>query len=253
MCELFGVSYKKPEDIKNQLNTFFQHSTHHPHGWGMLRMVNGKYEITKEPVKAADSLILPEIVANLEKQTATMAHIRLATVGSIKLNNCHPYYGEDVTGRTWTLMHNGTIYSSGELMHYLSEQEGDTDSERVFLHLLASVKKAYEEHGEVTEEMRFDIVEKLVNQLSNRNKLNLMIFDGELLYVHKNMKDTLYQKETDNGFIFSTTKLEEDWEPVEMCRVKAYKNGSLVYEGKEQTSEFVPTLEYITALAALNI
>lgn len=253
MCELLSVSYKEPQDIKKELYSFFEHSVHHPHGWGMMRITKGKYEVIKEPVRAKDSLVLPDVVEGTEKQTTALAHIRLATVGATKIVNCHPYYGKDVSGRTWTLIHNGTIYSSRELMNYLNVQKGDTDSERVFLHLLCKINECYEIYDEVTEEIRFSIVEKLVCELSKRNKLNLMIFDGDILYVHKNMKDTLYEKETDNGFIFSTTMLGDGWKEFPICRLKAYKKGELIFEGKEQTSEFVPTLEYISALAALNI
>lgn len=253
MCELLGLSYKKQDDIKEELQEFLRHSVRHPHGWGLMRQAKGAYEVIKEPVRACDSHILPDIIECTEKQKVLLAHIRFATVGSIKNDNCHLYFGKDQSGRTWTLIHNGTIYSSRELMNYLEVQKGDTDSERVFLHLLSTINKNYAIYGTLTDEIRFQIVDEFVRKLSDRNKLNLMIYDGDLLYVHKNMKDTLYEKETDNGFMFSTTMLGEGWRAFPTCRLRAYKNGEWVFEGKEQTSEFIPSLEYISALAAMNI
>ena len=80
-----------------------------------------------------------------------------------------------------------------------------------------------------------------------------MIFDGEVLYVHKNMSNTLYMKRTDDGVIFSTQPLDSGWEDYPVCTLRAYKNGELLFESDEKTTEFVPTLEYISSMAALHI
>lgn len=76
-----------------------------------------------------------------------MTHIRLATIGSVKALNCHPYSGVDCTGRTWTLMHNGTICSGNRLMPYYRVQKGNTDSERIFLYLLDEINQATTKSG----------------------------------------------------------------------------------------------------------
>lgn len=252
MCELFGASLKQKEDLREYLKQFYSHSNKHPHGWGIMRFNDGKREIYKEPVRATGSRNLSTIISETSPQTDLLAHIRLATVGTPKQENCHPFYGKDVSGREWTLIHNGTIYSSRTLMKYLNNQEGDTDSERVFLYLLEKINE--KSNGrELNAEERFSVAEQLVTELSRRNKLNLMIFDGELLYVHKNMNTTLSFRKSDNGYLFSTQPLGNDWEDYPMCRLCAFKNGEQVFEGKEQTSEFVPTLEYISAMAAMGI
>lgn len=252
MCELFGASLKNKEDLRDYLKQFYSHSNKHPHGWGIMRFNGGKREIYKEPVRATGSRNLSAIVSETAPQTDLLAHIRLATVGIPKQENCHPFSDKDASGREWTLIHNGTIYSSRTLMKYLNNQEGDTDSERVFLYLIEKINEKSKDR-ELSAEERFLVVEQLVAELSRRNKLNLMIFDGELLYVHKNMNNTLSFRKSDNGYLFSTQPLGDDWEDYPMCRLCAFRNGELVFEGKEQTSEFVPTLEYISAMAAMGI
>ncbi len=253
MCELFSVSLSRKKNISNDLEKFFGHCNKHPHGWGILREEDSHYIMNKESVKADESKALHNILQTIEEQKLTLAHIRLATVGNIKYENCHPFQGKDISGRTWTLIHNGTIYSSSDLMKYLSIQAGDTDSERIFLYLIESINKLYEVENQVTDLMRIQAVENVVKILSPRNKLNLMIFDGELLYIHKNMDGTLYQKEVEDGIMFATSPLNDGWIDFDMCTLKVYKNGEMIYVGDEETTEFVPTLEYITALAALNI
>lgn len=80
-----------------------------------------------------------------------------------------------------------------------------------------------------------------------------MIFDGEILYIHKNMKNTLSYKELPEGKIFATTPLDEQFVELPMCKLFAVKDGEFIFESKELTEEFVPTLEYISAMAAMNI
>lgn len=255
MCELFGASFKEAVNIKSELKEFYSHGVKHPHGWGLMRFHLDTYEVIREPVRAIDSKILSETIEQTEAQCNVLAHIRLATVGAMRPENCHPYVGNDASGRTWTLIHNGTIYSSNRLMKYLDSQQGDTDSERVFLYLLELLDREYNQTGSLTATQRFHVVESLVLELSARNKLNLMIFDGEILYIHKNMKNTLSMAQIPQGFLFSTTPVNEnaEWHEVPMCQLFAYKQGELLFESNHVTKEFVPSLEYISALAAMNI
>ncbi len=254
MCELFGASLKKPVNMKKYLDEFYSHSRKHPHGWGLAVEGDGGMKISKSPECAVESEQLAEILSKLQPEKNLLAHIRYATVGAKKADNCHPFNGRDNSGREWTLIHNGTIYSGMELMKYLDVQQGDTDSERVFLYLIDSVNEALEQKGSLSREERFGIVEKLVYSLSSRNKLNLMIFDGEVLYVHQNMSGTLYFKQTDEGYYFSTQPLDGDeWFGFPMCRACAYKNGEKLFEGSCHGNEFIPTLDYISAMDAMNI
>lgn len=255
MCEILGINTKTAIDTDTYLRTFFSHSVCHPHGWGIMRSVNGKYTVFKESVRAVDSGVINDIIEKSEKQTNLLAHIRLATVGITKYNNCHPFTGADSSGRLWTLIHNGTIYSGTVLMKYLNTQIGETDSERIAMYILDEMNDAIKHNkAPLSENQRFEIVNRLVIKLSPRNKLNIMLFDGEVLYVHKNMRDTLYFKKMTDGYIFSTQPLDDkEWLPFPDAQLMAYKNGSILFEGTPHGHEFVPTLEYITALDAMNI
>lgn len=252
MCELLGFSSAVPTDISEHLGTFFSHSVKHPHGWGLMRE-NGGREVFREPVRACDSSLLTAVMEDMMPQKTALAHIRFATVGSIDENNCHPFTGSDNSGREWTLIHNGTIFNGKHNHRYAAVQTGDTDSERFFLSMLDAVNGQLE-RGIPTERARFELISSFIADNAPRNKLNLMIYDGDLLYVHKNLKNTLSFKRLENGILFSTTPLDSGiWVPFPMAQVIAYKNGREVYRGDRHNGTFVPTLEYITAMDAMYI
>ena len=249
MCELLGFSAAEPEDIREQLEEFFSHSVRHPHGWGLMY----GDRLVKECGRACDSDALSRILKRMQPTKTLLGHIRFATVGSIKLENCHPFVGRDVTGRQWTLIHNGTIYSGNKLIPYLNSQTGDTDSERLFLYLLDTLGKA-QQNGELSAEERCRLLEDLVQDIAPRNKLNLMIYDGELMYIHRNMENTLKFRRLGSGYIVSTTELDGgDWQDVPMAQLTAYRDGECVFTGKPHDGIFVPTLQYIQAMHAMHI
>ena len=252
MCELFGFTCSKTTDVRDYLDTFFKHSEMHPHGWGVM-YEKGCRKYFKEPVKASASEKLKEVKNDIPAQKNMLAHIRYATVGSVKIENCHPFAKEDVSGREWTMIHNGTIYSGRNTYRYYKKQDGDTDSERLFLSFIDTMNDALD-HSRLTEKDRFRVVNDFITTNAPRNKLNLMFYDGELMYVHKNFKNTLYFKRVEGGIVISTQPLDEgEWVPFPMAQVIAYRNGKIVYKGDRHDGVFIPTLEYITALDAMNL
>lgn len=252
MCELLGFTSARNTDISDYLRTFFSHSDKNPHGWGMM-YENGGRVILREPVCASESSFLSDITDSLPPQKALLAHIRFATVGSINENNCHPFTGTDNSGREWTLIHNGTIFRGRHNHRYAAIQSGDTDSERFFLSLLDTMNE-HISRSVPGERERFEIVSRFIAENAPRNKLNLIIYDGDMLYVHKNLKNTLCFKRIDGGMLFSTKPLDDGvWIPFPMAQVIAYKHGHEVYRGDRHKGTFVPPLDYITAMDAMYI
>lgn len=250
MCELFGASLKEDEDIRGYLSEFFSHGVQHPHGWGIYRELHGNFEILKEAVSSVKSPLAKEIIRATEPQKHFMAHIRLATAGAIKTENCHPFSGFDTSGRRWTLIHNGTIYTVNRTFPYRSAQQGNTDSERVFLYLLDKLKKV--RPGNESE--RFAVVDEVVQELSEQNKLNLIISDGEILYVHKNMEGTLFYLKNDNGYYFCTNPLENGvWTEFPTAQLIAFQNGEKLFSGTNHVKIFTSVMHSISVYDAMNI
>jgi glutamine amidotransferase len=247
MCELFGYSSRKEKDLKPYLKEFFRHSVRHPNGWG-LATFDGGVKVHTETVSAVKSERLPALLEELPDCKVLLAHIRRATIGGVKPENCHPFVRTDFAGRTWTLMHNGTVFDDSKLFPYQKVQIGDTDSERILLYLIDKMnEKIARSTTPLNSFERFRVVERVVDDLSYRNKLNLIIYDGSKCYVHVNMRDTLYVRKDEDGAMFATTPLEpQGWEPLPLNSVLVYEEGTLKYRGRDHHNEYLDVMGRVT-------
>jgi Predicted glutamine amidotransferase len=215
------------------LKEFYSHGTKHPHGWGMAYKEGDHISIEKEPANANKSTYLHERLKGKLVSQIVLAHIRYATIGNIEYENCHPFSKSGRSGRTWTLIHNGTIFDYEPLKRYIYSQEGETDSERILMHLVDTLDEAASNKGATLDAAeRSDIVNSMVCTMSKGNKLNLILYDGELMYVHTNYNDSLYFCQYESKVIFSTVPLQEGcWEPVPSTQLLAYRQGEKIYAG----------------------
>ena len=241
MCELFGINSRKKIEINSYLKTFYSHSEKHYSGWGLSCIYGESVSLEKEAMKAESSFYLRQRLAHPILIDNAIAHIRLATVGLVAYENCHPFVKHDNMNRCWTLAHNGTIFDFPELDYYKAVQEGKTDSERILYYIIDNINELQTKlHRKAEFEERFQLIDNLLFTLSHKNKINLLIWDGEVMYVNYNYSDTMYVKDIDGGKIFSTRPLEEDgrWHKEEFLRLLAYKDGHLVAKGKHTTEEY---------------
>ena len=244
MCELFGASLHYSIQLNIYLKEFYSHSVRHPHGWGLMLQNDDGIEIEKEPLRADKSHYLYARLSVPIRAKAAMAHIRYATVGNVEYKNCHPYIDTDSSGRKWVLMHNGTIFDYGPLTKYIPEQVGDTDSERILLHILDLMNERIRKEGEPDVRERFEMIDTLITKMAPNNKLNLVLYDGELLYVHTNYANSLHFCHISQGTLFSTEPLsQQEWEPVPMTTLLGYRDGELVYTGTNHGQEYVDSEE----------
>ena len=163
-------------------------------------------------------------------------------VGAIAYENRHPFSLQDATGRAWTLIHNGTLFHAPQLNSYSARQRGETDSERALIRLVVKINEATQARGDaLLPDERFQVVETFVAALSQGNKFNLLIYDGEFLYAHMNYADSLHYKEIDGGLIFATQPLDSGgaWKRMPLTTLRVYREGTLVYEGKKHGNIFV--------------
>lgn len=245
MCEIFGASLEKEHCINDFLKIFFSHSVNHPHGWGLACMDSQEVSVEKEPLQASRSNYLKKRLSQPVSSKAVLAHIRYATIGNVDYCNCHPYSEKDNCGRRWTLIHNGTIFDYPPLNKFIKCQCGETDSERILLYIiqqLSSKQKLY--NRPLNSEERFNLLDGIISDMSKDNKLNLLIYDGEYMYVHTNCKVTLHYLITDYGTIFSTLPLTDDnWQDVQFTTLLAYKDGNLVFSGTNHKNEYIENKE----------
>lgn len=240
MCELFGVSAKGKIQVNSLLKEFFSHSVRHPHGWGLAVFYENAVSLEKEPVQASESAYLKERLRHKIEVRTMIAHIRMATKGTPEYENCHPFVKRDNFDRTWTLAHNGTIFQYPVLDPYVYTQEGRTDSERIFCYFIDKINERQEELGRPLDQAeRFELLDGLICEMSKGNKLNLLIYDGELMYVHCNYADTLYVCQIGEAALFATVPLDHNrWKPLPFTTLCAYEKGRKKFEGTNHGNEY---------------
>ena len=250
MCELFGVSGVKKSDCRRFLREFYSHGREHPHGWGIALIEGNSVRMRKEPVCSLESTFLKKRLSSPIRSNLLLAHIRLATKGSIEYKNTHPFILADNSGRTWTLEHNGTIFESGVLSGYVRRQDGSTDSERILCYLVDRMNRAIQKKKRrLTDEERAQVVEDVIYTVTPENKVNLIVSDGELLYVHTNYKGSLHRHEDEERVVFSTKPLTENhWEELALNTLYVYRKNVLIYEGIPHTNEFFDSEEKMRLL-----
>lgn len=242
MCEMLGISARRRLPANAILREFFSHAEQHPHGWGLARFSErGVPSVEKEPVKATASAYLKHRLDWPIEEHTLLAHIRLATVGTMEYANCHPFVCEDNRGRTWTLVHNGTVFNGNILNGYMGIQFGDTDSERVLIHLVEQINlEQIRLHRALGETERFALLSEAIADIADGNKLNLLIFDGEVMYAHTNFRDSLHMWRQTESVLFSTRPLSVGtWEEVPFTRLVAVRAGEVVREGESHGREYI--------------
>jgi glutamine amidotransferase len=159
----------------------------------------------------------------------------------------------DRSKRQWTLIHNGTIFDYAPLNKYVGKQKGDTDSERILLYVVEQIDRLEKKCGHVLDaEERFNCLDSIVTDMSKGNKLNLLIYDGELLYVHTNYPQSLHRLEKEDICLFSTHPLgREDWQPVTFTTLLAYKDGVCIMKGTNHGNEYVDKEENMKYLYSI--
>lgn len=241
MCELFGVSSKKELYLNEYLKEFFSHSDEHPDGWGLAILEGNASMIEKEPLCANKSRYLRARLSQDICGKNVFAHIRYATIGNVEYENCHPMTIKDCTGRRWTFMHNGTIFDFPPLYPYTKKQTGDTDSERIMLYVVDRINEETHKKGSpLDDKERFDVLDGIVVPMAEGNKLNLLIYDGSITYVHTNCRGTLhYLQKDEDSVIFSTKPLsKENWHPLTFMTLLAWQNGKHIMTGTRHEHEY---------------
>lgn len=249
MCELFGVSSQRKLELNELLWEFFSHGVNHPNGWGMAFFYGKAVSLEKQPESSHKSVYLKQRLQSRVEADHMIAHIRLATRGNITYENSHPFVMRDNSDRTWTLAHNGTIFDCDLLNPFAHVQQGQTDSERILSYIVSRMNEAIEKKKELSQQERFELVDKVICEITPENKVNLLLYDGELMYVHTNYKNSLYSRQKSGAVIISTTPLDHHvWESVPMNTLIAYQDGKQVLMGQNHKHEFFETEEKMRLL-----
>ncbi len=154
MCRMFAVRASHVVDAVSDLK-LAKHSLcsqcrcdmllrDHSDGWGVVSFHGANVRLARQPEPAYEDVRFDEAIRACRSKTI-VAHVRRASRGVRKLENCHPF----VCGR-WAFAHNGTLTAVESLrrplLREISSQlrrkiQGETDSELIFHWLLQRLAK----------------------------------------------------------------------------------------------------------------
>lgn len=135
MCRVFGVLAQHPVPVARAFRALQAQSKEHKDGWGVVRFGGDGMHVERglEPAWQSDPFAR---LGDTLQPRALLAHIRLASVGPVTLENNHPFVDD-----AWAFVHNGTVKNfeahQGELESLLPTPRrhllrGQTESERCF-------------------------------------------------------------------------------------------------------------------------
>lgn len=218
----------------------------HKDGWGLAAYDSKKVAFfEKRPASAVGD---PEF-ENAVKQIVALnpsvivGHLRKASVGSIKLENTHPF----VIGN-WTFCHNGSIGVKGDMagLHldteYVKKRKGETDSETFFLYLLQLLGGANDPAPATIQKAISDTI-NLIRTTRDYTALNCILTNGRVLIVVReaNEKNEWVKKENlcDNYYTLFIGKSADQKKKI-ICSEKLSLDGILWTEISNHTIEVVP-------------
>ncbi|HWV15547.1 MAG TPA: class II glutamine amidotransferase [Cellvibrio sp.] len=183
MCQLLGMSCKEPASINFSLEGFVARgglTDEHRDGWGIAFFRDDAFDVFLDHQPASHSALVAEINTAAIKSKTIIAHIRKATVGEVKLANCHPFQRE-LRGKTWLFCHNGHLKDFNPALNGQYLPQGDTDSELAFCYLLQELELALPE-GVTESAALFALLDKLSREIEKFGIFNIIISNGELLF-----------------------------------------------------------------------
>jgi predicted glutamine amidotransferase len=130
---MFAVRSDVPVRVDRAFDGLQRLATEHKHGWGVARF-DGHRPWIETSAKSAEMCPRFEIIGEETATTGLLAHIRLASIGSVREANSHPFFAGG-----WALMHNGTLHRFDAVRDRFEREidprwrldlKGDTDSER---------------------------------------------------------------------------------------------------------------------------
>ncbi len=187
MCRMLALRADDPLVRKEILHAFRSQAHHsqtgppddrrHGDGWGIAGILGGRMgHLARSPGDAAQDPNYPPTVERsvvLQAGTVVLAHVRNASKGSKAIENTHPFVKDG-----WAFCHNGTVHGLNPPWNVPTE--GETDSERVFLHLLTERKRGASFD---------DAIRNVAGRVSTlrHTSLTFLLTDGQELFAYRHV------------------------------------------------------------------
>ncbi len=185
MCQLLGMNCATPTDVTFSFTGFAARgggTDHHADGFGIAFFEDKACRLMIDNQPAATSPIADLIKRYPIKSKNVIAHIRKATQGTVRLENCHPFIRE-LWGRHWIFAHNGDLAAYDPFLSGVFQPVGDTDSEVAFCALVQGLRKRFPGSQPPLDEL-FQTIAAITRDGSAHGVFNFLLSNGQALFAH---------------------------------------------------------------------
>jgi predicted glutamine amidotransferase len=185
MCQLLGMNCNVPTDICFSFQGFSARgggTDVHADGFGIAFFEGRGCRVFLDAQPAGSSRVA-ELVRQVPiRATHAIAHIRKATQGAVRLENCHPFQRE-LWGRHWVFAHNGNLEAMERAPGHHYRPVGDTDSEAAFCAILEHLRERFPDGPPPEPALRAALAERTA-ALARRGPFNYLLSDGLHFFAH---------------------------------------------------------------------
>ncbi len=189
MCQLLGMNCATPTDATFSFTGFAARgglTDHHADGFG-IGFFEGKAVRSFIDNQPSSSSPVAELVKNYPiKSRHVISHIRKASQGQVKLQNCHPFVREH-WGRHWLFAHNGDLLDFAPPLSGWHTPIGDTDSELAFCALLERLGQRFGAQ-EPDVHALFEAVAEVTADFTHYGIFNFLLSDGRCMLAHSSTR-----------------------------------------------------------------
>lgn len=189
MCQLLGMNCNTPTDIQFSFEGFAKRgglTDEHADGWGIAFFEDSAARCFIDHRPAFDSPVA-ELIQNYPiRSRNVISHIRKATLGAVKLRNCHPFIRE-LWGQAWVFAHNGDLKDFQPDLQGDFLPIGETDSELAFCLLLQTLKNEFGPRNKTNLPSVHEIGELLQAQtrkIAAHGTFNMLLSNGQAMFTH---------------------------------------------------------------------
>lgn len=216
MCELLGMSANVPTDICFSFSGLMQRgggTGPHRDGWGIAFYEGKGVRTFHDPQPSCESEIARLIKNHPIKSLSVISHIRQANVGSVCLENTHPFVRE-LWGYQWAYAHNGQLDKKiFDLPLGCYEPVGCTDSEYAFCWLLGQIRERFPQRPtDFAELNRF--IHECCETLRPLGVYNMLLSESRYLFAYCSTKLTWITRKAPFG---EATLMDDDL-TVDFCK-----------------------------------
>ncbi len=221
---MFAVQAMKPVALAKPLEGLSRLSSVHKDGWGVARFGSDGWAVDKDLLPANQTQRFAEL-CNEQSGPATLAHIRLSTVGAVDTSNNHPFVSNG-----WVFMHNGTLANFETARAKLENEiapefraalQGATDSERCFALFLTflqgradvDVSEAARAMSRVSQ-LAASICDDTASMSWRRSSMNFVASNGKMTVATRKGQTLFTNVGNDAHSIASTDLYPGEWKEV---------------------------------------